>query len=124
MHLYILDEPEPFSEINTSNYDNLLERLVQQAIQNDLPITNDIKRKFVTDAPFLEAEDKYCFKVPPHPWLSPDILKQIDRMKKMKLNQKEIINLLGRIAKISMDYYDLKCGNVVAIKIDCIRANY
>jgi len=61
------------------------------------------------------------FKNPPKPWLPPRMLQKLEKMRKTPLKREEMVNLVEDIAKISVDFYNLKPGTFMAIKFDgCI----
>lgn len=60
----------------------------------------------------------YGFKSQPKPWLPPKILSKIEKMKRTSLRNKELVSLLEEIANISIDFYGLKRGNFVALRLD------
>jgi len=122
----IVCEPEevPFEEFR-KDQNETEEREQILNVETPKPLAASLDT-FIKNEPSWNPEDdffpkekvSYSFRRPPHPWLPPAVLKKIGRMKKSKLGNKDLVDLFGDIAQISTDYYDLKHGSVVAIKLD------
>ena len=58
------------------------------------------------------------FKSSPKPWLPPKLLSQFNKMKKTPLREKEMTDLIEHIARISVDFYHVKSGKFISIRLD------
>ena len=61
---------------------------------------------------------KLVFNQPPKPWLPPRLLKKFNKMKKTQLRKQEMVNLIEDIAKISIEFYQIKPRKFIAVKFD------
>jgi len=61
------------------------------------------------------------FDRPPKPWLPPRLIQKLDSAKRRPLKRQEMVKLIEEITKISIDFYQVKPGEFIAIKLDgCI----
>jgi len=67
---------------------------------------------------FEQRKIRLGFKSPPKPWLPPRLLQKMDKMKKTPLRSKEMVDLIESIAKISIDFYQVRSGSFIAIRFD------
>lgn len=58
------------------------------------------------------------FNRPPKPWLPPKLIQKLDSAKRRPLKRQEMVKLIEEIAKISIDFYQVKPGEFIAIKLD------
>jgi len=64
------------------------------------------------------AQATFRFASPPKPWLGPDIARKLEKMRHASLSEKEMVDLMDRIAKISVDFYRPKIGKCIALTFD------
>jgi hypothetical protein len=67
---------------------------------------------------FKEECASYGFKNQPKPWLSQAVRSKIEKMNRTQLRNKELVSLLQEIAEISIDFYSVKPGHCIAIRLD------
>lgn len=60
----------------------------------------------------------YGFKDPLKPYIPENLKKLIEKGKRSRLNEKEMVKLMEGIAEISTEFYELKEGKYVAIGFD------
>ena len=71
------------------------------------------------DTPFsFEQRLRLGFNRPPKPWLPPRLLQKLDSMRRTQLKREEMVELIEEIAKISIDFYQIKLGAFIAMKFD------
>ena len=88
-----------------------------------MTFTEDMPRTELT----LEDQQPFSFEQrklhlgfvrPPKPWLPPRLLQKLDKMKKTSLRNKEMVDLIESIAKISKDFYQVRPRSFIAIRFD------
>jgi len=58
------------------------------------------------------------FHSSPKPWLPPQLLARLDKMRRTSLNKKEMVGFIEDIAKISVEFYQVKKGKFIAARFD------
>lgn len=67
---------------------------------------------------YEEEELDLGFNRPPKPWLSPRLIQKLEKMKRTGLKRGEMVDLIETIAKISVDFYQIRPGTFIAVKFD------
>jgi len=67
---------------------------------------------------FEQRELHLGFENPPKPWLPARLLQKIDKMKRTPLKRQEMLDLIEGIAKISIDFYQVRKGTCIAMRFD------
>lgn len=62
-----------------------------------------------------KTKDRYTFHSEPKPWLPPKIKRLLNEALKHPLSDKDFGYLMENIAKITIDFYDVKRGKYLAI---------
>ncbi|MDH5266103.1 MAG: hypothetical protein OEW62_00340 [Candidatus Bathyarchaeota archaeon] len=71
------------------------------------------------DIPFsFEQRIRLGFNRPPKPWLPPRLLQKLASMRRTQLKREEMVELIEQIAKISIDFYQVKPRAFIAMKFD------
>jgi len=60
----------------------------------------------------------FGFDSQPKPWLPARVLQKLEKMRKRPLERKEMVALIEDIAKISIDFYQIKPGKSIAVRFD------
>jgi hypothetical protein len=70
--------------------------------------------------PFLFTEEckSFGFRNQPKPWFPQSLKNKIERLGKGSLRNRELVSLLQEIAEISVDFYEVKSGHCIAIRLD------
>jgi len=58
------------------------------------------------------------FHSSPRPWLSPQLLARLDKMRRTSLNKKEMVGFIEDIARITVEFYQVKEGKFIAARFD------
>ena len=86
-----------------------------------VPSEDDISKTEPTweDIPFsFEQRLHLGFNRPPRPWLPPRLIQKLDSLRRIQPKRKEMVELIEEIAKISIDFYQVKPGTFIAMKFD------
>lgn len=71
------------------------------------------------DVPFSSEQRLHLgFNRSPGPWLPPRLIQKLDSLRRMQPKRKEMVELIEEIAKISIDFYQVKSGTFIAMKFD------
>lgn len=68
--------------------------------------------------PYEQEQLDLGFNRPPKPWLSPRLIQKLEKMKKTGLKRGEMVDLIETIAKISVDFYQIRPRMFIAVKFD------
>lgn len=124
---------EPFNNDSKGPYKEEVEIIQLQTskvTETQLGIIN--KQKFIlSPMDLLETEPirevtpfsteqrlSLAFKSAPKPWLPSSVLQKLSKMKKTPLRKAEMVALVEDIVKISTEFYQVKLGTFIAIKLD------
>jgi hypothetical protein len=75
----------------------------------------------LTNRPYFTPTDEPVllgFRNRPTPWLPPTIIDKIDKLRKGIIDRTEMVNLIKKIAEISIDFYNISAEHYVAIRFD------
>ena len=67
----------------------------------------------------LEKETlHFGFKNQPKPWFPPPLLQKLDKIKKGTIKREQLANAIEEIARITIDFYQVKSGRCIAARFD------
>jgi hypothetical protein len=67
---------------------------------------------------FIEECKSFGFRDQPKPWFPQSLKNKIERLGRGSLRNRELVSLLQEIAEISIDFYEVKSGHCIAIRLD------
>ena len=82
------------------------------------PFQREIKLGSFMPYRFTEECKSFGFKDQPRPWFPQSLRNKIERLGRGSLRNRELVSLLQEIAEISIDFYEVKSGHCVAIRLD------
>jgi hypothetical protein len=82
------------------------------------PFQRDIPLSSFRPYRFIEECKSFGFKNQPRPWFPQSLKNKIERLGRGFLRNKELVTLLEEIAEISIDFYEIKSGQCIAIRLD------
>lgn len=69
--------------------------------------------------PFSSTQSSsFVFKSAPRPWFPPEVLRKLRKMQKTPLRKAEMVGLVEDIAKISMEFYQVRPGAFIAMNLN------